>query len=91
MIYKEDVVAHFFYLSYCRLSGTGLPISYKALFLCLLGKEVWSSVTDDSCDSLFLKGIHFLFLSPFLFIYILLLINYKYYKGECLEIGGTIF
>ena len=73
------------------LSGTELPIPYKALSLCLLGEAIWSSVTDDSCDSLFLKGIHFLFLFHFLFIYILLLINYKYYKGDCLEIGGTIF
>ena len=66
-------------------TGTGTDIGtlfpYKALSFCLLGEEVRSSVTDDSCDSLFLRGTHFLFLPPFLFIYILLLINYKYYKG----------
>ena len=61
--------------------GNRFIVSYKALFFCLLGEEVRSSVTDDSCDSLFLRGTHFLFLPPFLFIYILLLINYKYYKG----------
>ena len=65
-------------------TGTGTDIGtlfpYKALSLCLLD-DTWCGVSISyQFYQFFLEGCHFLILSLFLFIYILLLISYKYYK-----------
>jgi len=73
------------------LGALGFVMSYFIvclLFRLKIGLRVLSIYQSISC---FLRGIIFLFSSPFLFIYILLLIIYKYYKGGILKLGVSFF
>ena len=55
-----------------------------SLFVCFLGESVVLEIFQFQFFRFFFEGYHFLFSPSFLFIYILLLIIYKYYKeGFC--------
>ena len=55
------------------------------LFVCFLGETQYGFSISYQFYQLFLEGCHFFYLPFFLFIYILLLIIYKYYKEGFLK------